>query len=46
VLVVCKTGQTSAQAATSLQKLGVRDIAVLRGGMARWIGDQYPVTTG
>lgn len=44
VLVVCKSGQTSVQAAAALKKAGVRDVAVLKGGMARWIGDQYPVT--
>lgn len=44
VLVVCKTGQSAAQAAAALKKLGVRDVAVLKGGMARWISDQYPVT--
>lgn len=45
VLVVCKTGQNSSQAAASLKKAGVEDIAILKGGMAGWISDQYPVTT-
>ncbi len=44
VLVVCKTGQNASQAAASLKKAGVDDIAILKGGMASWIGDQYPVT--
>jgi len=44
VLVVCKSGQTAGQAAARLKKLGVQEIAVLKGGMARWTGDQYPVT--
>lgn len=44
VLVVCKAGQTSAQAAAALRKQGVGQIAVLKGGMARWIADQYPIT--
>lgn len=44
VLVVCKTGQNASQAAASLKKVGVDDIAILKGGMAGWIGDQYPVT--
>lgn len=45
VLVVCKSGQNSAQAAATLKKLGIKEVAVLKGGMVRWIGDQYPVTT-
>jgi rhodanese-related sulfurtransferase len=44
VLVVCKTGQSATQAAAALKKLGAREVAVLKGGMARWIADQYPVT--
>ena len=44
VLVVCKTGQTATQAAASLKKIGVSDLAVLKGGMSQWISDQYPVT--
>lgn len=45
VLVVCKTGQNASQAAARLSKLGAREVAVLKGGMTRWVGDQYPVTT-
>ncbi len=44
LVLVCKTGQTSAQAAAALKKQGVSQVAVLKGGMARWLGDQYPVT--
>jgi len=44
VLLVCKMGQTSAQAAKSLKKAGCADLAVLKGGMQQWLGDQYPVT--
>ena len=44
VLVVCKTGQTAVQAAANLKKMGVVDVAVLKGGMAQWINEQYPVT--
>jgi len=44
VLVVCKSGQTAGQAAASLKKAGIVDIAVLKGGMAQWLSDQYPVT--
>ncbi len=44
VLLVCKTGQTATLAATKLKKLGIEDVAVLRGGMGQWLADQYPVT--
>lgn len=44
LVVLCKTGQNSVQAAAALKKLGAGDVAVLKGGMARWLGDQYPVT--
>ena len=45
VLVVCKTGQTAFQAAGTLKKLGVAELAVLKGGMAQWRSDQFPVTS-
>jgi len=45
LLVVCKTGQTANSAAASLRKLGATEVAVLKGGMAQWRGDQFPVTT-
>jgi rhodanese-related sulfurtransferase len=45
VLVVCKSGQTAIPAAVSLKKMGARDVAVLKGGMAQWRSDQFPVTT-
>ena len=44
VLVVCKTGQTATQAAARLAKQGVGEVAVLKGGMAQWVNDQFPVT--
>ena len=44
VLLVCKLGQTSIQAAKNLKKLGFADLAVLKGGMQQWLSDQYPVT--
>ena len=44
VLVVCKMGQTAMQAAASLKKLGVEHVAILKGGMAQWLNDQFPVT--
>jgi rhodanese-related sulfurtransferase len=45
LLVVCKTGQTAVPAAVSLVKMGATDVAVLKGGMAAWRADQFPVTT-
>jgi rhodanese-related sulfurtransferase len=45
LLVVCKSGQTAIPAANNLRKMGAADVAVLKGGMAQWRGDQFPVTT-
>lgn len=45
VLVVCKSGQTAAASAQSLRKLGVSEVAVLKGGMTQWRSEQFPVTT-
>ena len=45
VLVVCKSGQTAHQAAAKLVKLGAKDVAVLKGGIAQWKADQYPLAT-
>lgn len=44
LVLVCKTGQTSVQAAAALKKQGAADVAILKGGMGRWLSDQYPVT--
>jgi rhodanese-related sulfurtransferase len=44
LVLVCKTGQTAIQAAAAMKKLGASEVAVLKGGMVRWLGDQYPVT--
>jgi len=44
LLVVCKTGPTAVAAANSLRKLGASEVAVLKGGMAQWRNDQFPVT--
>src|SRR3954454_19753500 len=38
VIVVCLTDQRSSQAAASLTASGIRDVAVLRGGMRAWRG--------
>lgn len=45
LLVVCKSGQSAISAAASLRKMGAGQVAVLRGGMAQWRADQFPVTT-
>jgi len=44
LLVTCKTGQTAGQAAAALIKQGAENVAVLRGGMAQWVSDNFPVT--
>ncbi len=44
VLVVCKNGQSAHQAAAKLVKLGVEDVAVLKGGVSQWTADQYPLS--
>ena len=44
VLVVCKSGQTAIPAAARLVKQGAGPGAVLKGGMAQWVSDQFPVT--
>lgn len=45
LLVVCKSGQTAVAAAGSLKKMGAEQVAVLKGGMAQWRSEQFPVTT-
>ena len=45
LLVVCKNGQTAIPAAANLKKMGAQNVAVLKGGMTQWRGDQFPVTT-
>jgi rhodanese-related sulfurtransferase len=45
LLVVCKTGPTAVTAANSLRKMGSSEVAVLKGGMAQWRSEQFPVTT-
>ena len=46
VIVCCKTGQTSPQAAGKLVAMGFAPVYVLRGGLAQWRHDQQPVTRG
>ena len=38
VVLVCLTDKRSSQAAADLAAAGIRDIAVLRGGMRAWTG--------
>jgi rhodanese-related sulfurtransferase len=38
VVVVCLTDKRSSQAAAALADAGIRDVAVLRGGMRAWRG--------
>jgi len=45
LLVVCKSGQSAMGAAATLKKLGASEVAVLKGGMAQWVSDQFPVTS-
>jgi len=45
LLVVCRSGQTAVSAASNLRKMGAGNVAVLKGGMAQWRSDQFPVTT-
>ena len=44
ILVVCKSGQTAHQAAAALIKSGATDVAVLKGGIAQWKADQFPLS--
>ncbi len=45
VAVYCKTGQTSAQAATRLVKAGFKHVYWLNGGTAAWIQADLPLTS-
>lgn len=45
LLVVCRSGQSAVAAAQSLRKLGAAEVAILKGGMAQWRSEQFPVTT-
>ena len=46
VAVYCKTGTTSAQAATRLRKAGVTQVYWLGGGLAAWREANLPVAKG
>ncbi|MDA3933659.1 MAG: rhodanese-like domain-containing protein [Gammaproteobacteria bacterium] len=43
LLVYCKTGQASYQAAAKLAGAGSQPVYVLRGGLAQWLQDHNPV---
>ena len=45
LLVVCRSGQSAVAAAGNLKKMGANQVAVLKGGMAAWRSDQFPVTS-
>lgn len=45
VLVYCKHGNLSANAAAQLVKAGFQQVAVLKGGLTAWQGENLPVTT-
>jgi len=45
IILVCKTGQTSAAAAQTLAKNGFATVKRLRGGMAQWQADDLPTVT-
>lgn len=44
IVVACKSGQSAQSAASALVKIGATQVAVLKGGMSQWVGDNYPVT--
>jgi sulfur dioxygenase len=46
VVTVCRSGARSAQAAVILQRIGVRDVANLSGGMLRWRAEGHAVVGG
>lgn len=42
VVVVCRSGARSATAGRKLKRAGLKDVAVLRGGMVAWNAKGYP----
>ena len=44
LVLICQTGGRSMLAAESLQRLGYRHVASVRGGTLRWIAEGLPVT--
>ncbi|ANF56632.1 rhodanese-like domain-containing protein [Halotalea alkalilenta] len=45
VILVCKTGQSSAAAAAKLDKAGFTRVTRLRGGISQWQADDLPTVT-
>ncbi len=45
IVMVCRSGARSAQAATKLKKLGFTDVHNIGGGMLAWARDNLPTTT-
>ena len=45
VIVYCADGSRSALATCSLQELGYRDVAHLKGGFKAWLDEDRPVTS-
>lgn len=43
IILVCVSGQSSLNSAVKLQKLGLKNIKVLKGGMMSWNADSMPV---
>tara|TARA_R110000868_G_scaffold341425_1_gene602262 strand:- start:1392 stop:1817 length:426 start_codon:yes stop_codon:yes gene_type:complete len=43
LIIVCNSGQTAYSKALKLQKLGIKNITVLKGGMISWNSDNMPV---
>lgn len=46
VAVVCRAGQTSAQAASRLVKAGFKKVSILGGGVASWKAADLPLAKG
>lgn len=46
VILVCRDGMASAQAAARLVKAGFPRVHVLRGGLTTWAADQLPLAKG
>ncbi len=46
LLVYCKSGNDAASAAAKLVKRGFQPLAVLKGGLAAWQQEQFPLERG